>query len=93
MVINKWRLEAVVRQEPGLSLAKFATELGVCKPTALRHARRHKFIVVEDGRRGKGKETRLWLRWDLPSHLQSKPTQVDAALVIPELRIFNLDEI
>lgn len=93
MILNKWRLEAIVRSKPGLSLAEFATELGVGRGTALRHARRHKFIVVEDSRGGKGVKTRLWLKWNLPDRLIDVPPADDAVLARREPRTYTLEDL
>lgn len=93
MILNKWQLEAVVRDKPGLSLAEFTTVLGVDRRTALRHARRHNAIVVELGRRGKGYKTKLWWKYDLPRHLRDEPSDDPTPDQFGELQYVSLDEV
>jgi predicted DNA-binding transcriptional regulator YafY len=93
MILNKWQLEALVKNKPGLSLKEFATELGVDPRTAIRHARRHNAIVVELGRRGKGCKTRLWWKYRLPAHLSNKPTKTSTPAEFGELQYVSLDDL
>jgi hypothetical protein len=93
MILNKWKLEAIVRKNPGISLNDFATAVGVNRRTAHRHARRHAHIVVEESRGGKGVKTKLWLSWDLPDHLIVEPSVRDTVHSNRSLRVYTLDEL